>query len=55
MTFSRLAVRLAPALALTIMGALSSGCVQGQAPGEGDEAVSDSYQSFEEFLDATYK
>jgi serine protease len=56
MSLSRLSVLSASAFAMTILGVMSSGCVQdGRAPDAGEEAVADSYQSFEEFLDATYK
>jgi hypothetical protein len=56
MSLSRLFALSAPAFALTMLGVLSSGCVQdGQAPDEGEVAVADNYLSWEEFLDLTYK
>lgn len=55
MNSSRLAARSLPLFALALTGLLSAGCVQDSPVPNEEEDVADTYQSFEEFLEVTYK
>lgn len=56
MARTRLFPGMVPAFTMALLGALSSGCVEGStAPGEDDELVADTHMSFEEFMEVVYK